>query len=515
MSGLLPLAAVVPIAAAAVAALARGRLSLQRALGFGTSGVLLAYAAALLGSTLEGGVVATQVGGFPPGFAIPFAADLFSALMLAVAALMVLVCSAFAAARGEDRHPLFHPLVLVLLGGIAGAFLTADLFNLFVFFEVMLIPSYVLLTLGGTRRQVRAGVVYVSTNLLASTLLVVGVALVYGAAGTVNLGRLAEVGRDAPGLAVAGGVLLVAFAVKASLVPVHGWLPSAYPGTSPAVAAMFSGLLTKVGVYALYRVYSVVFAGDPRFRTLLLGVAAATMAVGVLGAVGRETLREILSFHITSQVGYMIMGLGLFGPLGLAGGIFYILHHIVVKTSLFLSAGAVETFRGTGSLARLGGVSRSRPMLAASFGVAALSLAGLPPLSGFFAKLLLVQAAFQQGEYGVAAVAIAVGFLTLFSMAKIWNAAFWGHQPAARVGERPPAEELVAVAGRAGNPEPTPSGGEVPSRARAAALVAPALALAAMSLVLGVGAQWLLAPSVTAAEVLVDPAAYVGAVLSR
>ncbi len=500
MTRSLVLPVAVPLACAAAAALARDRLAVQRALAFGAAATVFGYAVALVFATSDGRVLVAQVGGWPPGIAIPLVADLFSALMLVVGALMVLVVSAFAVARGDAEHRLFHPLVLVLMVGIAGAFLTADLFNLFVFFEVMLIASYVLATLGGSRRQLRGGMVYVATNLFASTLLVAGVAVAYGTAGTVNLAGLGRAATS-PGLEIAGALLLVAFAIKASLVPLHGWLPRAYPVASPAVAALFSGLLTKVGVYALYRVYSVVFAGEGRFRTLLLVVASVTMLVGVLGAVGRETIREILSFHIVSQVGYMIMGLGLFGSLGLAGGIFYVLHHIVVKTSLFLAAGVVETDTGTGVLDRLGGMAQRRPVAAAGFIVAALSLAGLPPLSGFFAKLALVRASFEGAEYGVAAVAIVVSLLTLTSMLKIWNAVWWGERvtPAA-------AEETVS------GHEPVGAEADPPA-ARRFALVAPGVFLALVSVGIGLGAHGLMELTSTAGEVLGDAGRYIEAVL--
>jgi multicomponent Na+:H+ antiporter subunit D len=505
VSRLLALPVAVPLAASALAILGRRRLWAQRILGFGGSSVLLVVGVWLGWEAADGSVVAAQIGGFPPGIAIALVGDLFAALMLTVAGLMVLVTSAFAAARGEDRQPFFHPLVLVLSAGMAGAFLTADLFNLFVFFEVMLMASYALLTMGGTRERVRAGAVYVTTNLLASTLLVAGVALMYGTAGTVNIAELgaAPVGG---GVAVAGGLLLVALSVKASLVPVHGWLPRAYPAASPAVAALFSGLLTKVGVYALYRLYSVVYQGDPSFRPLLLGIAAATMVLGVLGAVGREGMRAVLSFHIVSQVGYMIMGLGLFGPLGLAGGIFYVLHHIVVKTSLFLSAGAVETLEGTGTFDRLGGMARRHPVLAAGFLVSALSLAGLPPLSGFFAKLLLVREALDVGDYWVAGAAVGVSFLTLLSMVKIWNGVFWG-SPTRPEPEAGSPQGPRAVARGARGP------GSPPRRAALAGIVAPSAFLAAASVVVGVGAQALFELSQRAAEGLVNPEHYVQAVL--
>ncbi|HVL91097.1 MAG TPA: proton-conducting transporter membrane subunit, partial [Actinomycetota bacterium] len=253
MSRLLVLPVAIPLLAAALTLLMRSKLAIQRALSVAASAAVLAFAIALVARTAGGEALAARIGGFPGPFAISFAADTFSALMLTVAALMVLVCTAFAIASRDRERPLLHPLILVLEAGVSGSFLTADLFNLFVFFEVMLISSYVLLTLGGSKSQVRSGTIYVATNLLGSTILLAGVGLTYAIAGTVNMASLASLEDPLRRLAVPGAMLLIAFAVKAALVPVHGWLPSAYPSARPAVAALFSGLLTKVGVYALYR----------------------------------------------------------------------------------------------------------------------------------------------------------------------------------------------------------------------------------------------------------------------
>jgi multicomponent Na+:H+ antiporter subunit D len=258
---------------------------------------------------------------------------------------------------------------------------------------------------------------------------------------------------------------------------------------------LFSGLLSKVGVYAIYRLYSVVFAGDPEFRPMLLVVACVTMVVGVLGAVGRDGMREILSFHMVSQVGYLVVGVGLFGTLGLTAGIFYMLQYIVVKTSLFLSAGAVETIKGTGLLARLGGVAKEQPLLAVAFIGAALSLAGIPPFSGFFAKVALIQAAFELEQYLVAATAVGVSFFTLMSMIKIYNGVFAQKVSSAARGSEPPPQTAVL------------------GRGRRAALVGPALFLATITLVVGLWPQGLIELSGRAANSLIERTEYVRAVL--
>lgn len=486
MTGWLALLVALPLAAAAVAALAGPHA--QRVVALAAHAAALSLAVLVLVRVGDGTVVVSRLGGWPGPLAVPLVADPLAGLLLVLAALVVLVCTWFAVVSDRDDQPGFHPLVLVLSAGVYGAFLTGDLFTLFVFVEVMLVPSYVLLALGGDRS---AAGTYVAVNLLASTVLVAGVGLVYATAGTTNLAALAGAAGESGRVAAAAGVVAFALAAKAAVVPLHLWLPRTYPAAPPVVTALFSGLLTKVGVYGLYRLYAVVFDGDPRYRGLVLGVAVATMVVGVVEAVGQDAVRPVLSSHMVSQVGYLVVGLGLFGVAGVSAAVFYLVQYVLVKGALFLVAGAVETTHGTGSLDRLGGIARGSPVLAAVFLAAALSLAGIPPFSGFVAKLLLVRAAFGDGAWLVGGVAVAVSLGTLLSMVKIWNGVFWG----APVG-----------AGAAGPAAPP----RVPLR-----LVLPAAVLAVLSLGLGLGAEGLLVLSERAAEQLVDPTGYVEAVLAR
>ncbi|MEY9214003.1 monovalent cation/H+ antiporter subunit D family protein [Thermobifida halotolerans] len=422
---LLPLAAAGPLGAAALLAWLPRSAGLRTGVLFAVLTAALGWSCALLAATGEGAVLTHTVGGWPGGLVITFAADAFSSLMLVTTSLLILACTGHAAASGHTRQRHFASLVLVLTGGVHGALLTADLFNLFVFLEVMLVPSYALLSVFGGRSRIAAGRLYLTVSLLASTLLLAGVAAVYALTGTVNTGALAGAAREAPAVAVAGAAVLLALFVKAAVVPVHGWLANTYPYTSPAVSALFSGVQTKVAIYVVYRVYAVLYDGDTRYLWLGLVVFTVTMVVGVLGAVGEKTTRSILSFHMISQIGYILLGVALFGAAGLAAGIFYMLHNMVVKASLFLSTGAVETVHSTGRLDRLGGLGRREPVLAFLFIASAFSLAGLPPLSGFVAKFVLVQATVAEQQYVVATVAVVVSLLTLMSMAKIWNGVFW------------------------------------------------------------------------------------------
>ncbi len=523
MNTLLALPLVLPLAAAVHGLLRTRHRTEQRTVSFLATAGVLGAGVALAAHTLTNGPVATQVGDFPAGIAIPLVADAWTALLLMVTGVVYLATLAFAAIADDDEHPAFHPLAQILLAGICFAFLTGDLFNLFVSFEVMLIASYVLSALGSGAMGRRATFTYIVVNLASSMVLLAGTGLVYATLGTVNLGVLAGLVPDQPGAVVALALPLTAFAVKAGLVPVNGWLAVTYPRISPAVAAMFSGLLTKVGIYALYRVVTLLLPDEPLVGVALGVVAAVTMGVGVLQAVGQGGVRTILSFHITSQVGYMVMGLALGGVAGLAAGIAYTIHHIVVKTSLFLSAGALEHREGTGSLAGLSGVARRAPGLALAFGIAAAGLAGLPPLSGFVPKLALLQVAFDRGWWLLGGISLTVSLLTLVSMLKIQTGVFWGSPPHEQPDERPdgrpdaspttPARAPAVTAPATATAAETAPAVRTRSRSRAAAFAAPALVLAGVSVALGLAAGPLLEAATIAAEQLDDPAAYVTALL--
>lgn len=487
MTVLLPLLLGVPLGAAGLCLAVPSSL-VRRAVLWLTTVAVLGFAVWALTQTADGSVLAHQVSGWPEGIAIPYVIDAFSALLLSAAAFLVLICCVYAAASGEDRDTFFPPLVLVLSGGVYGAFVTGDLFHLFVMVEVALVPSYVLLTRSGSARSVRAGRVYVTVNLFISTTLLLGIGLVYGVTGTVNLAELAGVAAESPAAGIAMGVVLIALAGKAAMVPVHWWLPRTYPFASPSISALFSGLLTKIGVYGLFRVYAVAFEVDERLQAIILTVCVVGMVVGVLGALGSSGMRAILSFHMSSQVGYVLIGLGLFTLAGLGASVFYLVQYMIAKTALFLAVGAVERVTGSGDLRRLGGIARRSPLLAAAFLVPALSLAGIPPLSGFVAKFALVVAAADAAAWVAAGAAVAVSLLTLLSMLKIWNGAFWGDEPAPAPAPPPP----------------------VPVR-----LILPVLALSVLSVVFGVGAEPMLALSETAATNLLDLSPYIEAVTGR
>jgi multicomponent Na+:H+ antiporter subunit D len=433
---LLPLPVVLPLFTAALSILVARHQRVQRAMSVLTLLAVLATAATLLRIADTDGAAVVQLGGWAAPAGISLVADRLSALLLVVSSAVLLAVLLYAIGQGvadgrRSTLAVFHPCYLVLAAGISMAFLTGDLFNLFVAFEVMLVASYVLLTLDGGKAQVRAGMTYVVVSLLSSTLFVTVVGFVYAATGTVNLADAAERMADLPaGVRLALGLtLLVVFGIKAAIFPLFSWLPDSYPTAPSPVTAVFAGLLTKVGVYAIIRTQTLLFPGDEAIAAVLLVLAALTMVVGILGALVQDDLKRLLSFTIVSHIGYMLLGLGLYSAAGLAGAILYTVHHIVVQTTLFLVAGLMERRKGTSSIARGGGLQRVAPLLGLLYLLPALSLAGIPPLSGFLAKLGLLQAGLADGgALAVAAVVAAVltSLFTLYAMGRVWSEVFWG-----------------------------------------------------------------------------------------
>jgi len=502
VSLVLTLPVVIPLGAALLTLALRNHCRAQRAASVAGWVGLFGVSVWLLMAVQARGVVSAQLGGWPAPHGITFVADRLSALMVLVSATMGLAVGIYSLAdisRAREHyghHTLFH----VLLMGVNGAFLTGDIFNLYVWFEVMLIASFVLVTLGGQRGQLEGGLKYMTLNLLGSMIFLASVALLYSQTGTLNMAQLhlilsqgaGDGGANALMLTIAV-LLLIAFGIKAAVFPLFMWLPTSYHTPPTAVSAIFAGLLTKVGVYALIRAFTLLFTFDVGWtHELLLWIAGLTMVSGVLGAMVQGSVRRILSFHIVSQIGYMVMGLALFTLAGLAGAVFYILHHIVVKTNLFLIGGIITRTGGASELSRIGGLMRSRPVLAALFLIPGLSLAGIPPLSGFWAKYAVIKASLAAESWIIAAAALAVGLLTLFSMMKIWSEAFW----------KPAPED--------GAPAPTPM-----TAATRVLAYGPVVVLALMTVAIGLYPTWLADQAAAAAQQLLQPDAYLHAVLGE
>ena len=462
------------------------------------SAALLIASGLLMQVVLAEGVVAAQMGTWAAPFGITLVADLLSAVMVVITGITALAVAVYALADIDARKEQlgYHALFQVLLAGVVGSFLTGDVFNLYVWFEVMLISSFGLLILGGRREQLDGGIKYVTLNLVSTILFLSAIGLLYGMTGTLNMADLHFAIQEVEnqGLVVVVAMMfMVAFGVKAAVFPLFFWLPASYHTPSVAVSAIFAGLLTKVGVYALIRTFTLIFSGDIAYtHTILLWVAGFTMVTGVLGAAAMNDFRRILSFHIVSQIGYMILGLALYTPLALMGAVFYLVHHIIVKANLFLVAGVARRIAGSTELSAIGGLYKSAPLLGVLFLIPAFSLAGFPPLSGFWAKYIVVKAALDIEAWAIAGIALVVGLLTIYSMTKIWGNAFWKPHLA---GLEPKLSSL-------------------PMRDRAA-LLSPIAALAVLTCVIGFYPEPFVQFAERAAGQLLDPTEYVEAVLGQ
>ncbi|WP_068256879.1 Na+/H+ antiporter subunit D [Janibacter corallicola] len=434
-ANLLPLPVVLPLLGAALTLVARYNRRVQAIISITVLTVSLAVAVALMWHTHAEGPTALWLGAWPEPLGITLVADRLSALMLLISSFVILSVLVFAigqrVADGDEDAPLaiYFPTYLVLSAGVSNAFLAGDLFNLFVSFEMLLFASYVLLTLGGSRQRIRASTTYVIVSMVSSFLFLVAIAAVYAVAGTVNLAqlslRLPHV-DDRVALAVQLS-LLTAFGIKAAVFPMSAWLPDSYPSAPAPVSAVFAGLLTKVGVYAIIRTQFLLFPDSP-LSNLIMGLGLMTMLVGILGAVAQPGIKRMLSFTLVSHIGYMLFGIGLATQLGLSSAIFYVAHHIVVQTALFLVSGLIERVGGATSIHRLGGLAAASPVLGVLFFVPAMNLAGIPPFSGFIGKVGLIQAGTQVATpmaWLLVAGSVITALLTLYAVSKTWSYAFW------------------------------------------------------------------------------------------
>jgi multicomponent Na+:H+ antiporter subunit D len=499
MSWLLILPLLIPLFTAVLATLTRRSIRAQNWLSVTSSLAMFVAAVLLLIQVTGGDILVMYLGGWQAPYGIVLVADVFSALMVLLSALLGLAVAVYSlsAIDAPRKHFGYVPLLQVLLMGVNGAFLTGDIFNLYVWFEVMLIASFVLMVLGGEKAQLVGAVKYVTINLLASVLFLIGAGVLYGKTGTLNFADLAAKLLQNPEAELANTTAIlffVAFGIKAAVFPFFFWLPDSYHVPPAAVTAIFSGLLTKVGVYAMMRVFSLIFLHDTAFtQPLILVLAGMTMVAGVLGAVAQGEMKKLLSFHIVSQIGYALMGLGIFTQLAFSGAIYFTLHVAIAKAALFLITGYIAATQGTTQLKSLGGLLRRSPTLSVLFLITALSLAGLPPFSGFFAKFALVKAGLEASQFTIVAVALAVGMLTLFSMMKIWNEAFW---------KEPSGEASPVLAD-----EPLMTKGAVFS------FMMPVVLLVSITVLMGIGAEPILQLTERAAGQLLHPQQYIDAVL--
>ncbi|MBD3689273.1 Na+/H+ antiporter subunit D [Nanchangia anserum] len=506
MTWLLPGPVLIPFLAAGAAMMLGRHHRTQASLCVGALSTSLVVAI-VLAVQAASGPVALDVGSWAAPLGVTLVVDQLSGIMLVMSLTITLLVLVYALAQASANdgdsdapasvyHPVFHPAYLILSAGVSNAFLTGDLFNLYVGFEILLAASFVLMTMGGTAQRIRSGTVYVVVSLLGSLIFLIAIALVYGACGTISFAQLAIRLRTIdPGVAmVLQTMLLVAFGLKAAIFPLSAWLPDSYPTASAPITAVFAGLLTKVGIYAIIRTQVLLFPPSP--ADTVLGLAGiVTMIVGILGAIAQDDIKRLLSFTLVSHMGFMLWGIVLGNRIGLASAIFYAVHHILVQTTLFLVAGLIEQVGGSTSLRRLSSLASVSTGLVVLYLIPGLNLVGFPPLTGFLGKLGLAQASIRSGtSLGVALLVagLVTSLLTLYVVIKVWNLAFW------QGDDQPQAD-------------PRPAGGLTYHRGRA--MAAPTAALVVIALGLSAGAGPVYGYVTRGAGQLLERTPYVRAVL--
>ena len=450
----------IPLAAAALTLLLRRWPAMQRTVMEAGVASMLVAAALLLGRVADGSPLVLSFGGWGAPFGVTFVADALSAALCTVAGIVALAVAVFARAdiRARRRRAGFDPLFLAMLAAVNGAFLTGDVFNLYVWFELMLVTALGLMTLDRRPAQIDGAFRYAAMSMMGATFMLVGIGLLYGETGTLDMAHLSALLADrtpSVTLSASAYLLLAGLGLKAGLFPLFFWLPASYHTAPISVSAALAGLLTKVAFYACLRIFVLVFGVGvgpqvvPGLPALFALLAAATMLVSVLAAIAQVDIRRLLAFHVMGQVAYLMMGLALASRLGVAAAIFYTMHTMLVQTGLFLGAGAIARANRGEDLRSAGGLMRDQPLFTALFAVLALSISGIPPMSGFWAKYLVIDAAVRTGSSWhawMAVVALVTGGLTLYSMSIVWTQAFWRTRDHGRNATRriPPAM-LVAV----------------------------------------------------------------------
>ncbi|WP_339611919.1 proton-conducting transporter membrane subunit [uncultured Planktosalinus sp.] len=405
-------------------------IKLQKVISAVGSILSLLVAVWLFTTVWNEGTQTIQSGNWKAPFGITFVADTFAATMVLLTGISGIAVSYFSVGTILKARMKFGylPILHFLLLGLNGAFLTGDIFNLYVWFEIIIISSFVLITLGGEKKQLEGAVKYFTLNIFASVIFLTAVAVLYGLTGSLNMADLSlkVAAIENRGLVEVTAILfLIGFGIKAAIFPLYFWLPASYHTPPPAVSALFGGLLTKVGVYALIRVFTLIFVGDAFLETIILTLAGLTLFVGAVGALVQNNIAKIFSYLIISHIGFMILGLGLYTEAAIAGAIFYIIHDIVVKTNLFMVSGLIYRLKGTLSMKTLGGIYAKHPLLSLLMLIPLFSVVGIPPLSGFWPKLSLITESFKIENFWLIGAIIFATFITLFVIARIWSEVFW------------------------------------------------------------------------------------------
>ncbi|WXL24145.1 monovalent cation/H+ antiporter subunit D [Ectopseudomonas mendocina] len=459
MNHLLILPVLIPLFMGAILLIAhRMGKPAKRVLSLLATFALIPVAACLLLQAGDDQLRVYALGNWQPPFGIILLLDRLSALMLLLTSVLASLSLIYASRGDDERGPNFHSLFQFQLLGINGAFLTGDLFNLFVFFEILLISSYVLLVHGNTGERVKAGMHYVVLNLLGSSFFLIGVGMLYGLTGTLNMADLAiKVGQadadTAPLIAAAAYFLLVVFALKAAILPLYFWLPRAYSAACAPVAALFA-IMTKVGLYAIIRVFTLIFGGAANelaylTHDLLWWLAGLTIVAGVFGALAARQLQVLLAYLVVVSVGTLLAGYALGNAESLAAALYYLVHSTLVAGGLFLLADLISRQRGDAQGALLQQAAVQQPLLLGGlFFIGCISVAGLPPFSGFLGKVMLLRAVLDEGQAQLLwPILLVGGFGLIIALSRAGSALFWAGQQAPAVTQKADPVRLLATVG--------------------------------------------------------------------
>ncbi|MFJ7841682.1 Na+/H+ antiporter subunit D [Lysinibacillus sphaericus] len=491
MSNIIVLPLIVPVITAILLVFLRQNIMIQRILSLCTLGFVIFISVVLLLEVQQQGVMRIDFSGWIPPFGILFVADSFAVLLVFVANIVAAICVVYAFFTiGEHYEKMyFYPFVLLMVAGVNGSFLTGDIFNLFVCFEVMLLASYALISLGGGKVQLHEALKYVLINIVASWIFLVALAFLYGTIGTLNMAhislRVTEAGAD-PLITTVGLVFLIVFSLKAGLL-LFFWLPGSYSVPPTAIAALFAALLTKVGIYALVRTFTLLFTTNPGVTHTTLGIMAGlTILAGCMGALAGRDVRTIASYNVLIGVGFIVAGLAIGTESALQGVTYYLMHDMVVKAMLFLAVGMMIYVTGETLIDNMSGLIRNYPFFGWLFFIMMCSIAGIPPLSGFLGKVLIGQGAIEGGNFVLLGLGFFSSLIVLYSLLRIFLSSFFG-------------ETILSIE------DETP----LPKR-----MVLPLTLLSVCTIALGIGAESMAPYVKDAAETLHTPSIYIDAVLN-
>lgn len=491
MSNLVIFPILIPLLAGIILAFTNKHTALSRFLTKLFSVISLGVSGYLLWLVFTEGTIILETGSWAAPYGIIFVADSLAVTIVLITNIVATAAAFYAPyslSEKKEKH-YFYAFFFFLISGVSGAFLTGDLFNLFVFFEVLLMASYALIVLGGDRKQLRESLKYVLINLFSSVIFVTTVAFLYSVVGTVNMAQIAERVQEVEQqgiLTTIAIILFFVFATKAALFPLYYWMPNSYTVPNPVVSALFGALLTKVGLYSILRSFSLMFTFENTYTsTLFLWIAGLSLIFGVIGALSTNNIKLIIAYNVIPAIGFMLLGIAVFNQDALSGTVYYLMHDMVIKAALFMIVGIVAYVAGTSDLRNMGGLIHKYPFLGWMLFIAAFVLAGIPPFSGFIGKLLLLKGALTKESVVIVIIGLVTSLLILYSIMRIFIHGFWGEEK------------------------------DYTSKKLNKAIYIPIAFLLAVSIFLGIGAEYVYPHIEDIANYLSDPNIYIESVLKE